>query len=821
MLDTQEQERFCLARRTVIESEFAALNPEQRKAVLATEGPLLVLAGAGSGKTTVLIHRVANLLKYGRGSDCHEVPAWVTPDDLLFLEHYAVEPDYDQLERANRLCRVEAVHPWSILAITFTNKAAGELKQRLERMIGPEARDVWASTFHSCCARILRRNIDRLGYDTSFTIYDADDSERVVKDSLRACNLDDKLFAPRMVLGIISKAKDAMKLAHDFAEDCAQTDDFRLQKIASVYVEYENRLRKANALDFDDLILQTVLLLKADEEVRTYYQHKFRYVLVDEYQDTSSLQCQLVSLLAGGYQNLCVVGDDDQSIYSFRGATVENILSFDHQYESCRTIRLEQNYRSTRSILKASNAVIRNNKSRKGKTLWTEQGNGEKISLYVAEDQEEEAQYVAARMVNHYTSGGHWKDCAVLYRMNAQSREIEMALKSNGVPYKIIGGVRFFERAEVKDMLSYLCVIHNPTDNIRLQRIINNPPRGIGPRTVNTAQILATQNRLSLWEVISDAEQYPELQKAAGKLSKFVSMIETFRQQVMKMPLLDFYHTLCVDSGYTAALETAGKDTMEGRSRLENVQELGSSIQSYVENALEPSLAGFLDEIALYTDLDSHDSNADCVVMMTIHSAKGLEFPMVFLVGVEEGIFPGLRVMGDTDSMEEERRLCYVAMTRAKDKLVMTCANHRMLYGRTSTNPPSRFVDEIPGEYLHQSGGYRKPRINESDWRPERQFYQRESRSTCTPILKPSDLSIERLRNLSHKLGLSLPSTSADSAQMFNLHKGQIIIHKAFGRGVVLKVTPIANDALLEVAFDGVGTKRLMRNASAKYTKVE
>ena len=498
MLNPSEELRFCKARRAVIEGEFSRLNPEQRKAVLATEGPLLLLAGAGSGKTTVLINRVANLMKYGRGSDSDEVSQFVTAEDLAFLEGYAAHPTAEGRERAERLCKVDPAVPWSILAITFTNKAAGELKERLERMLGPSANDIWASTFHSCCARILRRDIDKLGYATSFTIYDSADSERVVKDAEKALNIDEKAFPAKMVLGYISRAKDALKLAPAYMDECSKTGDYRMNRIASIYLEYEKRLKAANALDFDDLILRTVLLLQQNEDVLSYYQKKFRYVLVDEYQDTNNMQYHLASLLAGGYENFCVVGDDDQSIYRFRGATIENILSFESQYKGCRTIRLEQNYRSTQNILEAANNVIRNNQGRKGKELWTDQGDGEKVQLYTAMNQDDEAQYVAAQILTGFSGGKGWKDFAVLYRTNAQSRELEMAFKRNGVPYRIIGGTRFFDRAEVKDMLAYLCVVNNPEDDLRLQRIINNPPRGIGAKTVETAQLLAAQTGRSL-----------------------------------------------------------------------------------------------------------------------------------------------------------------------------------------------------------------------------------------------------------------------------------------------------------------------------------
>jgi len=825
MLDERERERFCRARRAVIESEFSALNPQQRQAVLATEGPLLLLAGAGSGKTTVLINRVANLMKYGRGSDCGEVPDSVTREDLAFLERYAGAPDGANRQRAVELCRVEPAAPWSILAITFTNKAAGELKTRLSRMIGAQAEDVWASTFHSCCARILRRDIDRLGYSRSFAIYDTADSERVVKDALRALELDEKAFPPKSMLGYISRAKDAMQLSGDFAQACEKSGDYRLRRVAEIYAQYEKRLRSADALDFDDLILQTVLLLKKDEEVRRYYQRKFRYVLVDEYQDTNHLQYELASLLAGGYENFCVVGDDDQSIYRFRGATIENILSFEKQYKGCRTIRLEQNYRSTQNILEAANAVIRNNQGRKGKELWTDRGGGDKVMLYTAMNQDDEAQYVAAQILAGYSGGRKWSDFAILYRMNAQSRELEMAMKRNGVPYKVIGGIRFFDRAEVKDMLSYLCVLHNPEDDLRLQRIINNPPRGIGQRTVDTAQDLAERNGLSLWDVITHAGRYAQLQKPAGKLAAFVKMIETLRARAEECGLVELYDAVCTATGYTAALEAKG--TVEDRTRLENVRELGSSIQSYVDGTGEPTLAGFLDEIALYTDLDSHDASADSVVMMTMHSAKGLEFPVVFVVGAEEGLFPGIRSIGDAQEMEEERRLCYVAMTRAKEKLYMTCAGQRMLYGRTSANRPSRFLEEIPEERLERGGGrgfgerlYAAAADGRLGANPDG-GEETNAASPRQPRRVPRFRAAER--------GYTAPGTDgtpsgagpgtpgAAGAAAPDFRKGDQVRHKAFGSGLILTVTKMGNDALLEVAFESVGTKRLMLRAAAQY----
>ena len=584
MLDHEQELRFCKARRAAIAREFARLNPEQQRAVLATEGPLLLLAGAGSGKTTVLIHRIANLMKYGRGSDSPEVPQWVTGDDLTFLEGYAATGQGDR-ERQERLCRLDPAVPWSILAITFTNKAAGELKDRLAALLGPGAEDIWASTFHSACVRILRRDIERLGFASSFTIYDTDDSLRVIKDCLKDLDLDEKQFPPRTVLGYLSRAKDAMKLAGQYLSECEKSGDYRLTKIAKVYVEYQRRQWEANALDFDDIILHTVRLLQQFDDVREYYQRKFRYVLIDEYQDTNNLQYLLASTLAGGYENFCVVGDDDQSIYRFRGATIENILSFEKQYPGCRTIRLEENYRSTRHILEASNAVIRNNQGRKGKELWTRAGEGEKLHLYTAMNENDEARYVAEQVMEDYSQGRPWKDHAVLYRMNAQSNQLEQAFKRNGIPYRIIGGTRFFDRAEVKDMIAYLAVLNNPEDDLRLTRIINNPPRGIGARTVETAQAIARRDGSSLYAVIDNARMYPELERAAAKLAVFTNLMGELSAMLTRLPLDQFYEELILRTGYAAMLET--KNTVEDRTRLENVRELLTSINGYLENAGE------------------------------------------------------------------------------------------------------------------------------------------------------------------------------------------------------------------------------------------
>ncbi|MBR4098908.1 MAG: UvrD-helicase domain-containing protein [Clostridium sp.] len=848
MLNHEQESRFIAARQQAIAREFSRLNPEQRRAALATEGPLLLLAGAGSGKTTVLIHRIANLMKYGRASDSPEIPEWVTEDDLLFLERFALRGPscQEDQERQLHLCRLAPAAPWSILAITFTNKAAGELKERLTRMLGPEAEDIWASTFHSACVRILRRDIDRLGFSSSFTIYDTDDSLRVIKDCLKALNMDDKQFPPRSVLGYISRAKDALKLADDYLAECEKAGDFRLTKIAKIYVEYQRRLWEASALDFDDIILHTVRLLQQFDEVREYYQKKFRYVLIDEYQDTNNLQYLLASTLAGGYENFCVVGDDDQSIYRFRGATIENILSFEKQYPSCRVIRLEENYRSTKHILEASNAVIRNNQGRKGKELWTKAGEGEKLTLYTAMNENDEAQYVAAQIMEGLARGRRWKDHAILYRMNAQSNQIENACKRNGIPYRIIGGTRYFERAEVKDMVAYLSVLNNPEDDLRLLRIINNPPRGIGAKTIETAQQIALRDMVPLYAVVDNARMYPELEKSAGKLAAFTGLIRELSALLQELPLDQFYEELIIKTGYAVMLEA--KNTVEDRTRLENVRELLTSIRGYLENAGDaPSLAGFLDEIALYTDLDSHDPDQDCVVMMTMHSAKGLEFPVVFVVGAEEGIFPGIRAIGEMEEMEEERRLCYVAMTRAKEKLYLTCANQRMLFGRTSSNRPSRFAGEIPEEHLIKQGrtylsnpesdwggipsrdsgygGYQhssygdRERRSSFDQRPQSSYggFTRamSGRASAPAAPAPQQRTARSISSSSRSVG----ATQAASLPAYQ--KGDMVRHKAFGRGMVLSIQKMGGDALIEIAFDSVGTKRLMlKSASAHMSKV-
>ena len=788
------QQRFLRARRAYIESQFDNLNQMQKQAVMTTDGPLLLLAGAGSGKTTVLINRIYNILRFGSGSDSDLVPDTLDEEDVAFLENLQEPVSEFDRRHADYICAVDPPAPWNIVAITFTNKAADELKDRLEHMLGEQARDVWAMTFHSACCRILRRDIERLGYTGQFTIYDTADSERIMKDIIKDMGLDDKTFPAKYVLGAISREKDAMTTPSQMLRRAELAGDVMATHVAKAYAKYQKQLRENNALDFDDIIYLTVKLLQEHEDLRTYYQRKFRYVLVDEYQDTNHSQYLLTSLLAGGYENICVVGDDDQSIYRFRGATIANILNFEKQYQGSRVIRLEQNYRSTQSILNAANAVIAHNIGRKGKRLWTANGQGDAVTVYEAGDEGQEANYVASRIIAG-TRNGKFSDYAILYRTNAQSNALEYAFKRNGIPYRIFGGTRFFDRAEVKDMLAYLCLINNRTDDLRLKRIINNPPRGIGPKALDTAQRMAESADLPLYAIVSDPYSFGPLEKSAAKFMDFTVMIEDLAQLLEDgMSLLDFYDQVMERSGYARMLEM--KPTEENKTRLENIKELKSSIHTYMEQSDEPTLAGFLEEVSLYTDIDNYNEGEDAVVMMTMHAAKGLEFPHVFLVGFEDGLFPGMRAIGDREEMEEERRLCYVAITRAKKNLTITHARQRMLYGRTNAAMASRFLKEIPEDGIVRKGGYQNA------------YTQRPYSMTEQP----------------RKPAFSDPSfgykpAAKPAVPTIELNKGDMVQHAAFGRGMVLSVMKMGGDALLEIAFDQIGTKKLMAKTASAHMK--
>ena len=787
---TDFEKNYIEARKAVVRGDFQNLNPMQQEAVLATEGPLLILACAGSGKTTVLINRVANLLRYGRAGDSDEIPEDADEEQLEILRAGG--------DRARRLAALDPVDPWRILAITFTNKAADELKARLESMLGEQAQDIWACTFHSACVRILRRGAERLGYTSSFTIYDTADSLSLLKHIIKDMELDDKMYAAKSVIGEISRAKDCCISAEEYRKNAELSGDLRRRTIGRIYAEYSRRCFSANAMDFDDLIYNTVKLLDTNDDIRDYWQRRFRYVLIDEYQDTNNLQFRLAELLSGGWGNICVVGDDDQSIYKFRGATIENILSFESQHKHCRTIRLEQNYRSTGHILGAANAVISHNEQRKGKNLWTDRGDGDLVELFTADNEHAEAQFVVSTIMGSYGRGANWRDHAVLYRMNAQSNQLEYALKRNSIPYRVVGGTRFFDRAEVKDMLAYLSVIASPADDLRISRIINVPARGIGAKSIDTVRELAQANGCPMFEILDKADDYPELQRSAIKLRNLANFIKELREYAKTATPDALYDELLARTGYILALETKG--TVDDIARVENVRELKTSIIDYMKESGDNTLEGYLANVALYTDMDSYDPDADCVILMTMHSAKGLEFPTVFVVGMEDGIFPSMRAIGEGDEMEEERRLCYVAITRAKERLYLTCARQRMIFGRTTMNKLSRFVSEIPEEHLHKNTpSYEK---REKTWE--------ERKAQHRPRFKDKGLSF----------AASAPETpKPENTETFAL--GDSVRHKAFGSGVITKMSPMGGDYLIEINFESVGVKKLMLRAAAQYMTKE
>ena len=796
MEPTKFDMKYAAVRRAIIEGYFSHLNDRQREVVFTTEGPLLILAGAGSGKTTVLINRIVNILRFGQGLTSEFAPEGATEDDLLFLTEYLTDPKPENRDHALRLCAMEPARPWQVIAITFTNKAARELRERLLAALpdGQAASDVWAYTFHTACLRILRRYNDLLGFDTPFTIYDEDDKKRVITNVLKQLNLEPKTFDPRTVIGMISRAKDKLMTPKQFAADAA--GDYFREKVADVYKRYEKEMRKACALDFDDIIMKTVLLLQNNPDVLEFYQHQFRYVLVDEYQDTNYAQYVLTSLLAGHFENICVVGDDDQSIYKFRGATITNILEFEKQFKNAKTIRLEQNYRSTGNILSAANEVIRNNVGRKGKELWTDHDGGSKIHLHRSDSQEGEAAYIADTIRAGVEAGRRWGDFAVLYRNNVLSDNIAAAFIRDGIPYRVYKGRDFFSRAEVRDMFAYLWVLENPADELRLRRIINVPARKIGDKSVETAAQVALENGMLLYDVVRNASQFAPLGRSAAAMEKFGTMMENLRQQREFLSLSELYDELLNQSGYLRALMEKGGTEEQGR--IEHIEELKSYIVDYEEKNEMPTLGGFLENMALYTDADQTAEDEDAVLMMTMHSAKGLEFPVVFLAGMEDGLFPGFRATEREDDMEEERRLCYVAVTRAKEELYLTCAERRLLYGRTQYAHPSRFIDEMPGELL------------DSNIVARRMFA-----SATQPDPDLPRAQVTRARSLSSASSLGMQPQTETPLPDFT--PGCRVQHKAFGAGMVVSVKPMGGDALLEIAFDEKGTKRLMAKAASKF----
>ena len=882
---TQE---FLKLRDRYIERGFGRLNPVQKQAVFHTEGPLLILAGAGSGKTTVLVNRIANIIRFGQAHGSDWTPREVTEADVIALRTAQMMGTPAPASLAPMLAK-DPARPWNVLAITFTNKAADELKNRLAAMLGPtEGGDVNASTFHSACVRILRRDGERLGYPKSFTIYDTDDQQRAMKEVYKQLMVDDKFLPIKACMGQIGRLKDELVSPK---EALAAPADTKAGLIAKVYEAYQRRLKSAGAMDFDDLIYNTVCLFQQEKDVLEYYQNKYRYILVDEYQDTSVAQFHLVRLLGGGTHNVCVVGDDDQSIYRFRGATIENILNFEKLYPGTKTIRLEQNYRSTSNILNAANCVIQHNTERKGKTLWTDNGEGDKVQVYTAENEQDEASHIADVIGQHLKAGGHLADHAILYRMNAQSAPIESYFTRAGIPHKIVGGQRFNDRKEVKDIHSYMSIVANPRDDVRLRRIINEPARKIGATTVDVIADLAGQQGVSMLDVISHADQYAKLSRAVMPLLKFWQIYQRLQDSLATRTLDEFASDVIELTGYKAMLEAdAAKGHEDAADRLQNLGQLVNNVKNYCDqHGEEATLEGYLEDIALISDIDSYNESSDQVVLMTIHSAKGLEFPYVFLIGMEEGVFPSEMSKYSEADLEEERRLAYVGITRAKKELYISNSVTRMLYGRTQRNEPSRFLREIEPEYIEETrspvleqrsrmggwgssysdtvpggaSGYSGPSGysrssygggygsgyssgNRSGYL-NREYNAGESRgfgssyggrstvssgfgshygnSSAQPTARNSGFGSGYSSGNATKNAVKQTSFTANSAvksvafDAKHYEPGDIVEHKVFGRGTVLKVKPAAGDQIVEINFEKVGIKKTMANF-APLTKI-
>lgn len=795
-----DKSEILALRRAVLEKDFARMNDRQKQAVFTVNGPLLILAGAGSGKTTVLINRIANILRYGDAYNSTYLRDDLDENDIAACKAY-IENGTPLTTETQEHLSVSACAPWRIMAITFTNKAAGELKDRLCAMLGETANDIWASTFHSTCARILRRDGERIGYSSHFTVYDTDDQRRLMKSILKELDISEKNITPKSILNEISRAKDSLISPAEYALTVG--DDFRLKIISRAYTTYQKRLEDADAMDFDDLINKVVELFKKCPDVLEYYQNRFRYLMVDEYQDTNHAQYTFVRMLAEKSGNLCVVGDDDQSIYKFRGATIENILSFENTFQNATVIRLEQNYRSTQNILDAANAVIEHNTERKGKTLWTQNGTGAMIHLHTAENETDEAERITKIILDGVAAGRKFSDYAVLYRMNSQSLTFERNFAKSGVPHRIIGGTRFYERREIREMIAYLSVINNPSDEMRLRRIINTPKRSIGDRSVEVAAQIGQQTGETLFEVVSHAKDYPALSRAANKMTLFAAQMQGLIElnDDEKVTLGELYDELVERIDYLNFLKTDDPESAEDRAA--NVQELASNLRRFEEENPEGTLSDFLEEVSLITDIDNYDNNADSVVLMTVHSAKGLEFPVVFLPGMEENIFPGMASVYVPSEVEEERRLAYVAITRAKEELYIFHAESRMIFGMTNRNRVSRFVEEIPEMLVEHT------RSRDYSARP-----------VSTPSFggaKPFG-EAPKTKSVAEAGGFT-PKPRVKPAPAGTYRVGDTVLHKAFGTGLIVSATPMANDTLLEVAFDKVGTKKLFANF-ARLTKV-
>ena len=770
-------------KRNALTSFFSRTNEMQRKAVFQVKGAVLIIAGAGSGKTTVLCNRIANMMRFGNAYLDNEERD-ITPEEQQFLEAFpSMEKTPENAERLAQIVAVDPVAPWNILAITFTNKAAGELKQRLIDMIGEGAEKINASTFHSACVKILRREIENLGYQRSFTIYDEDDSKRVIKDVMKRLEMDEKVFNPKVFKNMISRCKDKMISPEEYAPMAQASGELLEKRCAEVYTQYQAALRQASAVDFDDIIYLTVKLFEDFPDVLSHYRHLYKYIMVDEYQDTNVAQYRLISLLAGDSGNLCVVGDDDQSIYRFRGATIENILNFEKQYPGSVVIRLEQNYRSTENILNAANAVIKNNTQRKDKALWSDLGEGDKIKCCNFDSEIAEARFVADTILDGVKNGKKYTDYALLYRSNSQSRSFENTLARSGIPYTIVGGLRFYDRKEIKDIMSYLAVLNNPYDSVRFRRIINEPKRGIGDATVEEIIRIADGLNMSPIEVCREASQFETLSRKSAALKAAANLFDELDELADTLRLDELIDAVAEKSGYIKAMQALGE---EGSGRIENINELKSNAMTLLEEDPETTLPDFLEQVALVSDLDSYDGDLDRVSLMTMHSAKGLEFDTVFMVGAEDNIFPSYRSMNDPAEMEEERRLAYVAITRAKRMLYITHTSYRVLYGQTMRNKLSTFVREIP-ENLIEKVGERVHRPA-SEWKK--------------PV-KPNYLAQETA------MAAAKP-TPVISGIVFAA--GDRVKHNVFGQGTVADAKRMGNDTMLTINFDNGQTKKVMAN---------
>jgi len=817
------EDRYINAKRALFDKYYGFLNDKQREAVYTIDGPLLILAGAGSGKTTVLVNRIGYIVKYGNAYYDEEIPEDVTKESVAELEMTAQNPmEKDEFEEILSKFAKNPCPPWAALAITFTNKAASEIKSRLVDQLNDDAAasDIWAGTFHSICMRILRRYGEKVGYLSGFGICDSDDAKKLVSACMKELNIDDKMIPVKSVITTISRAKDNLMSPDDYALEAG--NDYKFKQIANIYYLYQKKLSESNLLDFDDIIMKTVLLLDRFDDVREYYCNRFRYVCVDEYQDTNKAQLALTLLLSEKRKNIMVVGDDDQSIYKFRGATIENILQFDGMFENTKVIKLEQNYRSTHNILEAANKVITNNSVRKGKYLWTAGERGSLIGVKSVENQNTEARYIIntiGDIVKNNENGYKYRDMAILYRMNAQSRSIESAFSKSGIPYRILGGLRFFDRMEIRDIIAYLFVINNQRDAVHLRRIINQPKRGIGDMSLNTAEMMAVSENMTLFEMMKHSEEYVSLSRIAAKMTMFTSFIETMTELAQTSSISELIDSIINMSGYKQMILDAGEDN---EFRIENLKELVSVAVEYEQNAETPTLDGFLEEISLVADVDKYDEKADAVVMMTIHSSKGLEFPVVFLPGMEEGIFPGSQSMMNPEDIEEERRLAYVAITRAKRELYISHAKERMLYKDITKFPISRFVGEIPAEFK-DSDDNEQANSNKSIKRfvfdtenLDRNTYQQTK--TSDRGVKP-DASSSAKRNAS-KAAAAMAGAAAPKAKVEEFAVGDGVFSPSFGKGQILSVRVMGTDTLYEVMFDDVGTKKLMATY-AKLTKAK